>query len=345
MIRRSLICIILLSAVFILSVPAQQKTSPTSPPPAAKTGSDIVVLRVSGIPVTESEVMEMISQKAKSQPLTANQKQERIVLLFKDAIENLTTIALLKNQARVLNITIDKAVIDREIQGISQKFASPEDFQKALAKQNTTESDYRKNIEENMNMQKVLDVAVKEAPRATEAELQNYYKDNPDKFNAPKRVRASHILLKTNPQNTPEQNAEIKKKLEGIRTDIENKTITFADAAKKYSEDPTAQRGGDLGFFIRGDMVKPFEDVAFAMNPGTISPAVETSYGYHIIQVTEIKPAGKETFEESKPAIQKYLDEAAKRKAIQKYIEVLKEKATIETFMTAEEFAKRHPSK
>jgi peptidyl-prolyl cis-trans isomerase C len=346
MIRRALIFIILLSAALCFSAPAQQNTSPAAPHPAPKTESDIVVLRVSGIPVTESQVMEMIDQITQDQPLTANQKQERKVLPFKDAVNNLTTITLLKNQARAQNITIDKTLIDQQIQSIAKGFASPEDFQKALAKRNTTESDYRKAIEESMSMKKMLDMVVQEVPSSTEADLQKYYDDNPDKFTAPERVRASHILLKISPKNTPEQKAEIKKNLEGIRTDIQNKTIIFADAAKKYSEDAaSAQKGGDLDFFFRGSMVKPFEDVAFAMNPGTVSPVIETSFGYHIIQVTEIKPAGKETFEESKPSIRKYLDEAAKRKAVQKFVEGLKQKATIETFMTEEEFAKRHRSR
>jgi peptidyl-prolyl cis-trans isomerase C len=346
MIRRALIFIILLSAALCLSAPAQQNTSPAVPAPATKTESDIVVLRVSGIPLTESQVMEMIDQIAQKQPLAVNQKQERRILPFKDAVENLTTVTLLKSQARAQNIIIDKAVIDQQIQSIAKGFASPEGFQKALAQQNTTESDYRKAIEESMSMKKMLDLVVQEVPLSTEAELQKFYNDNPDRFYAPERVRASHILLKIHPKNTPEQKAEIKKKLEGIRTDIQNQTITFADAAKKYSEDTAnAQKGGDLDFFFRGSMVKPFEDVAFAMNPGTVSPVIETSFGYHIIQVTEIKPAGKETLEESKPAIRKYLDEAAKRKAVQKFVEGLKQKATIETFMTEEEFVKRHASK
>jgi parvulin-like peptidyl-prolyl isomerase len=195
-------------------------------------------------------------------------------------------------------------------------------------------------------MQKVLDLAVKDVPPATEEELRKFYNDNPDKFNAPERIRASHILLLVNAKNTPEQKAEIKKKLEGIRGEIEKKTITFAEAAKKYSEDlTTAPKGGDLNFFARGQMVKIFEDVAFALNIGAISPIIETPYGYHIIQVTEIKQAGKETFEASKSAIQTYLDQIAKRNAVQKYVDGLKQKATIDSFMTPEEFAKRHPSK
>jgi peptidyl-prolyl cis-trans isomerase C len=345
MIRRSLVFIILLSTALSFAT-AQQGAAPASAPPAAKAESDFVVLRISGVPVTETQIMEAISQIAKEQPLAPTQKQDRNILLFKDAIENITAITLLKNQARIQSITIDKAVVDQQMQSISKRFASPEDFQKALAAQKTTEADYRKNIEENMSMQKVLDLAVKDTPSATEEELQKFYNDNPERFNAPERVRASHILLRVDSKNTLEQKAEIRKKLEGIRSEIEKKTIAFAEAAKKYSEDPTtAPKGGDLNYFTRGQMVKPFEDVAFAMNPGTLSPVIETPFGYHIVQVTEIKPAGKEKYEDSKPAIQTYLDQVAKRQAVQKYVEGLKEKATIETFMTPEEFTKRHPSR
>jgi parvulin-like peptidyl-prolyl isomerase len=344
--RRTPLFLILLSAIFCLPAPAQEKTPPASPPSAAKKESDFVVLRVSGMPVTESQVVEMIREITKDQHLPATRKQEDNELLFKDAIENLTTITILKNQAGTQNITIDKAVIDREIQEISKKFASPEDFQKALARQNTTEAEYRKNIEDNMRMQKLLDRAVTDAPPPTEEELRKYYDENPEKFRMPERVRASQILLRTDAKNTMEQNAGIKKQLEGIRADIENRKITFAEAARKYSEDPaTAREGGDLHFFTRGQMSKPFEDVAFAMNPGTVSPVIRTSAGFHIIQVTEIRPAGKELFEDAKSAIQAFLDKVDRQKAVQKYVDGLKQKATIETFMTPEEFVKRHPSK
>jgi len=243
-------------------------------------------------------------------------------------------------------VTIDKAKIDQQLQQLSQRYASAEEFQKAMAAQSLTESDLRRNIEESISLQEVIDRAVKDVPGATDAEIEKFYNDNPDKFAMPERVRAAHILLRVDAKSTPEQKAEIKKKLEGIRADIESKAITFGDAAAKYSQDPSnAQKGGDLGLFSRGQMVKPFEDAAFATKPGTLSPIVETQFGYHIIQVIESKPAGKASLEEAKPPIKQYLDQVAKQKALQKYVDELKAKATIEPFMTQEEFIKRHPDK
>jgi len=346
MIRSISISGILLAALFCGVASAQQATLATSPSQAAKSESDVVVLRVSGEPVTEHQVMEAMDQIAGLQKTVVDQPKQRNAILYQDAIENLITIALLKNQARRQNITIDKRTVDQQVQDFSKQFATPEDFQKALTRQGVTESDLRKNIEESMSMQTVLDMAVQDVPAATEEEMKKFYDDNPGKFVMPERVRAGHILLLANSKNTPEQKAEIKKKLEGIRAEIANKTITFADAARKYSEDPTtASKGGDLDLVLRGRMVKAFEDAAFAVEPDTITPVVETPVGFHIIQVREKLPSGKASFEEAKPALRKYLDQANKQKAAEQYVSGLKEKATIETFMTPEEFLKRHPLK
>jgi peptidyl-prolyl cis-trans isomerase C len=213
-----------------------------------------------------------------------------------------------------------------------------------MAGQGITEIELRNSIEDRMGLQQLMVQTTKDMPEATDEEITKFYGGNPGRFVTPEQVRAAHILLRVDPKSTPEQKAEIKKKLEEIRAEIESGAIPFADAAAKYSQDPSnAQKGGDLGYFPRGRMVRPFEDAAFGAKPGTISPVVETQFGYHILQVHELKPAGKQPLEEAKPSIRQYLNQQARQKAFQKYTEELKAKTTIETYMTAEEFAKRHP--
>jgi peptidyl-prolyl cis-trans isomerase C len=287
-----------------------------------------------------------INQLASQRQLPLDQLQQRNAILFKEALENLIAFTVLKNQARLEHLTVDHAKMDQQVQQISQRYPSPEAFQKALASEGITEAILRKNIEDSMSAQEVVDKALKDVPGPTDAEIAKFYDDNPDKFAVPEQVHAAHILLLTDPKSTPEQKAAIEKKLEGIRADIESKTIPFAEAAAKYSQDKSsAQKGGDLGFFSRGRLVKPFEDAAFATLPGTLSPVVETQFGYHIIQVIEVKPAHKASLEEGKTAIRQFLDQVNKRKATQKYVEDLRAKTTVETFMTQEEFVKRHPAK
>ncbi len=347
MMRGTLICFVLLTAALCCTASAQQAASPdpASKPIESSERTDLVVARISGQPVTENQVAEMIDQLAQQRRIPLDQAKQRNALLFKDALENLIAVTLLKEQARKQDVTVDRAAVDQQLQKMSQQFPSKEDFQKALANQGVTEAEVRKNIELSMGMQRVIDLAIKNIPGSTEEEIKTFYDGNPDKFNLPERVHAAHILLRADEKNTPEQKAEIKKRLEDIRTEIESKSITFADAAAKYSQDSSnAKKGGDLGSFGRGQMVKPFENAAFATPPGTLSPIVETQFGYHIIQVLELKPAGKASLEEAKSDIKQYLDQLAARKATQKYVDDLRAKATIETFMTQEEFVKRHPA-
>ena len=124
---------------------------------------------------------------------------------------------------------------------------------------------------------------------------------------------------------------------------MKSNKITFAEAAAKYSQDTSnAKEGGDLGFFPRGVMVKPFEEAAFNAEPGSLSQVFETQFGFHIVRVIEKKPAGIPPLEEVKSGIKQQLDQTSKRKARQQYVNDLKAKSTIENFMTPEEFIKRH---
>jgi peptidyl-prolyl cis-trans isomerase C len=346
MVPRNMIFLICLFAALCYVIVAQENEPAESKTTTAAqdSGSDLVVARVSGEPITEKQVATAIDQMSRQRPMTPEQMKQRNTILFKDAVDNLTAVALLKNQARQLNLTVDKAKLDQQMQDISKRFSSQEEFQKAMASQGLTESELRKNVEESMSIQLVIDRAAKDAPTAADADIQKFYDDNPEKFPIPEQVHAAHILLRVDPKSTPEQKAEIKKKLEDIRAEIEANKISFPDAAAKYSQDPSnAQKGGDLGFFQKGQMVKPFEDAAFSTQPGTLSQIVETQFGFHIVKVSERKPAGKATLEQAKPAIKQYLDQVNRQKVTQKYLEDLKSKATIETFMTAEEFGKRHP--
>jgi peptidyl-prolyl cis-trans isomerase C len=360
MIRRNLMCLLFLFTTLCYAAlgqqpatPAQPKTppvqqqtpaAPPSTPAAADAESDLVVVRVEGEPITEKLVAAAINYLSRQKQPPPDLQQPHNVVLFKGAVENLIIEALLKKQARDQNIVPDKAIVDQQMQALLKRFPSPEEFQKALANQGLTEEQLRKNVEGSMSLQQVLNQAVKNVPEATDAEIQKFYDDNSDKFPMPEQAHAMHILLLTDAKSTPEQKAEIKKKIEGIRADIESNKIKFADAAKQYSQDPgSASKGGDLGFFPRGQMVKPFEDAAFTGKPGTLSPIVETQYGYHLIQTLEIKPAGKATLEDAKPSIKQYLDQMSKTKAAQQYTDGLKTKASVENFMTPEEFLKRHP--
>lgn len=139
----------------------------------------------------------------------------------------------------------------------------------------------------------VLDMpAVEKNVKITDADLQSYYAQNKERFSVPEERRAQHILIAAPKTASDSEKADARKKAEDLLAQLKADPSRFAELAKANSQDPgSAQKGGDLGYFTRGKMVKPFNDAVFGMKKGDISDLVQTDFGYHIITVTDIKPA------------------------------------------------------
>ncbi len=132
-----------------------------------------------------------------------------------------------------------------------------------------------------------------EAPPVDEAAARAYYDAHPDEFAAPERAVLEYVRFPKTA--TPEDSAFVREELEDVRRMIVDEGKDFAELAKTWSEDPSGERGGDLGFFGRGDMVPEFEQATFALQPGQVSPVFTSSFGYHVVKLEEKKTeAGKE---------------------------------------------------
>jgi peptidyl-prolyl cis-trans isomerase D len=167
----------------------------------------------------------------------------------------------------------------------------------------------------------VLDLpSVQKGIVVNEADLKSYYDQNAARMGGQEERRASHILIAV-PQGAPAADKEkARAKAEELLAQVKKNPDSFADLAKKNSQDPgSAAQGGDLDFFARGAMTKVFEDAAFALkNKGDISPVVESEFGYHIIKLTDIKLPKQRTFEEMKPELEA---DVKKQQAQKKYAE------------------------
>ncbi len=147
----------------------------------------------------------------------------------------------------------------------------------------------------------------------SDAEVKTWYDSHKDRYEVPEERRASHILILAKPDADKEKS---KAKAEEVLAELQKSPAKFAELAKKYSEDPgSAEKGGDLGFFGRGMMVKPFEEEVFKQKEGDISGLVESEFGYHIIKLTGIKVSTVRPIEEVKAEIEGELKrQAASRK-------------------------------
>ena len=162
----------------------------------------------------------------------------------------------------------------------------------------------------------VLDAdAVSKAIVLNESDLKTYYEQNAQRLSGAEERRASHILLNA-PKSAPAAEREAAKaKATQLLAAVRKAPETFADLARKNSQDTgSAAKGGDLDFFARGAMVKAFEDAAFALKKGEISELVESDFGFHIIRLTDIKTPKQRSFEEMRPEIEAEL----KKQQIQK---------------------------
>jgi peptidyl-prolyl cis-trans isomerase D len=167
----------------------------------------------------------------------------------------------------------------------------------------------------------VLDIeSLKKDMTVAEADLKKYYEENAARYTAAEERRASHILVKADKEASAAGKAKAKEKAEKLLAEVRKTPASFADLAKKNSDDPgSAEKGGDLDFFGRGAMVKPFEDTVFSMKPGEISNVVATDFGFHIIRLDALRGGEKKPFEAVKAEIE---NEVKKSLALKKYTEL-----------------------
>ena len=151
----------------------------------------------------------------------------------------------------------------------------------------------------------VLDLeALKAGITVSDEELRKHYADNAKLYTAPDERRASHILFALDKKAGDAAREKAKAKANAVLAELRKAPARFAELAKKNSDDPSSTQGGDLGFFTRDAMVKPFADAAFNMKPSQISDPVESEYGYHIIQLTQARGGDKKPFETVKAEIE-----------------------------------------
>lgn len=149
-----------------------------------------------------------------------------------------------------------------------------------------------------------------------EADLRAYYEQNSAKQAQNEQRRASHILLTVPSGASAADKAKIKEKAQALLAELRKAPARFAELAKANSQDPgSASKGGDLDFFTRGTMVKPFEDAAFALEKGQISDLVESEFGFHIIQLTDIRKPAQQSFEAMRPQLEQELKRQQAQKA------------------------------
>ncbi len=299
-----------------------------------KEPSKDTVAVVNGVEISRADFDGEISRARQQfagmgQPISG----ERLSEIKKDVLKNLIGRELLYQTSQKHGIKVDEAAINNQLAMLKKRFPSEAEFNKVLSKNNLSEAALRAQLERNTAIKEFIDKQFVQKVTISDKESKAYYESNPEYFKQPEQVQASHILIKIDSEADESQKAQARKKIEKIQKRLQ-KGEDFAALAKESSQCPSKAKGGDLGYFQRGQMVPAFEQVAFALKPGAVSDIVETRFGYHLIKVIGKKPEITIPYKDVKDKLEQHL----KREKIQKeatlYVEKLKKKAKVERFLT-----------
>jgi len=285
-----LLLAILLCAAFSAGCMEKQGAVEKSKP--SKSGDEDAVAWVNGKPILKKAVDEMIATMP-----PAYQSQVKTPQGMKMLVDNMINVELV----------YDKALKE----GFNKK---PE------------VQDKIKNMTKQIIFASYIDESIKNSG-TDEAAMRKFYEENKSQFAAKDQVQASHILFKTAGDGSDEKAKS--KSCEEALAKAKKPNADFAALAKEYSDDSSKDNGGDLGFFEKDRMVKPFGDVAFEMKVGEVKGCVKTRFGYHIIKKTAEKGPGDRSFEEVKDQIAQGMKRQNQQKAYEDFMKKIKENAKI----------------
>lgn len=312
------------------AAPAAADAKPAAAP-AAKADDNEVLAIVDGAEIKRGEVNKEIGEAMAAQgmppgALPESQRDEAT----RQILDNLVMEKLITKATA--GITVTDADVNGEIAKIKEGNKLDDAGVAAKLKENgKTLDDLKKDIRLGLTQRKWFEAQTKgKITEPSEADAKKFYDANAHDFESPELLRASHILFTLAPDATPDKVIEVEKKAQAAADRAQKED--FAKLAAELTEEPGGkERGGDLDFFSRQQMVPEFSDAAFKLKPGEVTKApVRSKFGYHIIKATDHKDASKQAFAEVKKDITDFLTREQRQKAVSELMNDLKAKAKIE---------------
>ena len=315
-------------------------------------------ITVNGAVITKGDIESAIDTQIKNSPFTKmgidikSSQNDFLYLLTKDRVVNELIIkTLINEECKKRDIKVSKDEQDLALEDLISKIGSKERFNEFLKQKGISKEQFNKDFEQELKIKKLADQI--DSSKVTQADAKKFYRENIQKFKYPDKVRASHILISTNPYEiealiradrankkltddqikgkVEEELAARKVKAENLLKQAQADKANFSKLAIENSDDKgSASQGGDLGFFAAVEMVPEFSSASFNTKPGNIyNKVVQSKFGYHVIYVTDRSAAGQYPFEAVQYEITNYLQAQKEVKAIDNLIEALKKNAEI----------------
>ena len=289
------------------------------------------IAKVGGESISKSDLeaaIRSVEQQNGGRSLPPERRDE----IFRGVLDNLVSIRVLRQEVADRHMTASDADIAAHINELRKQFPSEAAFKQAMAMQHVSQEKLRDDARMDLLVNRLLENEVNSKLSVKPGDISAFYEKNPDKFKQSESVHASHILIIVPPGADAGTKAAAKGRAEeALKAARGGKD--FAALARQYSQDGSAQRGGDLGFVVRGQTAPAFENAAFALQIGQISDVVETPFGFHIIKVTERRPGRAVPFPEAAAQIQQYLEQQQRQALSKAFVDGLKAKHKVEIYI------------
>ncbi len=303
----------------------------SSAAPTVPVDGNAAAVEVDGAKLTNAEVNAQVEQKIAQVggQIPPERMEEAKGQIRKEVIDAFIHLTLLKKEIEAKKVDATDKEISAFIDQLKGNMPPGQTIDAFLKNNNMDMAKLREEIANNIKINKIITREAGGSLKATDKDIADFYAKNNKMFVKPESVHARHILIASDQKDDEKTRAGKLARAEDIR----KKLVAgedFAQVAAKNSDCPSKEKGGDLGTFGRGQMVKPFEDAAFAQAAKAIGPVVKTDFGFHIIQVLEhIASATVKLDGEMKKKIGSYLERQKQEEAFTKLIKRLKSDANI----------------
>lgn len=308
-----------------------EESTPEDSAPGTVIGSESagrVIATVNGVNILTEDYEQSLAATRQSLALQGQNVGPGDEEVFRaQVLDQVIARELLYQQGLLDGFAPTDQAIDQQLAQTRSRFNTQEEYEQALAQNGVSEEELREQLTRNTVIQQVIAGAVEGSTEVTEESVQAFYDENVSLFDQGQQVAARHILISTDGLDG-DGIEEARGRAEGIREELVA-GADFAELARERSEGPSGPNGGSLGTFGRGQMVAPFEEAAFSLEVGEISQVVQTQFGFHVIEVTEIIASSIVPLEQVSQNIRQFLAQQQQAEALDAYVASLREAATV----------------
>lgn len=317
---------------------AAQEPSPAggdetgSPTPATNTALNPAVLKVNGEPIYAFEismVMQTIQNQLDERGETVDQRE-----LAKVATQRAIEQKLLVQEARRFGIKADELEVAKAAQMAEEQSGGRTMLEAKLKNTGSSYDQFLDVIREIEMMKLFIRNQIQPNVIVTDEDVAAYYEANPTLFDAEERVHAYHIIFPVGEDAPAAALEAARKKAEAARERCTAGVEDFAAIARELSEGPSAPTGGDLGWVTRDQLVGPLSNAVFSLQPGEISPVVQSRFGFHVATITDRRPAERISLEEASDQVEAFLRRQRTTEAVGELLETLLDAAKVENLLS-----------